>query len=439
MYKDEKGHERYEISESLDLMNRELEKDKDLLTIVSKAYCSKSKKEVQNARTVIMADKVMQDWLITYSMGVLFRNISDYMVYYFCGCPSNFSDYSASEWAKSEQFMIDSDVTFVHKSFDKMRKISNEMCHIYTQTPKDYLVDMVPPLMIKHNLMSFYYYDWEKTMNFKGIIEVMAKKMLESPTSSMGIHNHHYFILLKNELELLAEIAAEKSKMSIVEYLFDRPNKIYTVSLLLGLLSRRVLEGKLTIKIVELTTDPDLLKNRCDWDIPNKIGFLRQLKYHKLAESYTYVNNESKLTVHPLIGKDDKNMSPEVYFANYKPRLKKTIELLDDEAPQKGYIMFWLCALAYNYGLHKFYLGEWKWGIAYLLTGGFFGFGEIYDYIMLVTGKATNANGQPLRDNTFFKSKLLFKVFVWVIIVISIYSRMKQIISGEFFDAFFIH
>ena len=433
MYKDEKGNNRYEISESLDIMNQELARDQKLMTILSKVYLSKSKKAAKAARNDILFDLNIQDWLICYSMGVLLRNISDYMVYYFCGCPSDFSNFTVSDWIKSEQFMISKDVTFVHESFKMMRKISNEMCHIYTDSPKEYILNGMPVEYIKNNLQVFYYNDWGKTMNFKGIIEVMAKVMLEKPSSSMGIHNHHYFILLKNELELLAEIAADKSQMSIVEYLFDRPSKVYTISLLLGLLSRRVLEGKLTAKIANLTTDQDLLKIRCDWDIPNKIGFLRKSNYQELAKFYTYVNDESKPAVHPLIGIDEKNITPEIYFKKYKSRLKKSTEILSDVGKQKGYIALLLCIFGSEYGLHKFYLGQWKWGVAYLLTGGLWGFGEIVDYFLFATGRAKNTYDQPPKGTIACKSAVLFKIINYVLLAITIISKIEAFINGEIF------
>jgi TM2 domain-containing membrane protein YozV len=45
-------------------------------------------------------------------------------------------------------------------------------------------------------------------------------------------------------------------------------------------------------------------------------------------------------------------------------------------------------------GIHRFYLGKWPTGILYLLTGGLFGIGYIYDYWTLNT-QISEINTRP--------------------------------------------
>jgi TM2 domain-containing membrane protein YozV len=35
------------------------------------------------------------------------------------------------------------------------------------------------------------------------------------------------------------------------------------------------------------------------------------------------------------------------------------------------------------FGVHRFYLGKWFTGILYLISGGLFGFGYLYDFCTL--------------------------------------------------------
>lgn len=58
-----------------------------------------------------------------------------------------------------------------------------------------------------------------------------------------------------------------------------------------------------------------------------------------------------------------------------------------------------LCWLVGIFGVHRFYTGHTGIGIAQLLTMGGCGIWTMIDLIMIITGKFTDANGQPLKKN----------------------------------------
>ena len=55
-----------------------------------------------------------------------------------------------------------------------------------------------------------------------------------------------------------------------------------------------------------------------------------------------------------------------------------------------------LCLFAGTLGVHRFYVGKIGSGVGQLLTLGGCGIWTLIDLIMILTGKFTDANGQPL-------------------------------------------
>ena len=65
--------------------------------------------------------------------------------------------------------------------------------------------------------------------------------------------------------------------------------------------------------------------------------------------------------------------------------------------PQKAWLTTLLLALfAGTLGVHRFYTGHTLFGVIQLLTCGGGGFWTLYDIIMIVTNKYTDAQGRPL-------------------------------------------
>lgn len=73
-------------------------------------------------------------------------------------------------------------------------------------------------------------------------------------------------------------------------------------------------------------------------------------------------------------------------------------EVPDDANAGKDWLTtFLLCFLLGNIGVHRYYVGKIGTGILWTLTLGVFGIGYLVDLIMIVCGKFTDKNGNPIQ------------------------------------------
>lgn len=62
-------------------------------------------------------------------------------------------------------------------------------------------------------------------------------------------------------------------------------------------------------------------------------------------------------------------------------------------------VVLLLCFFLGGLGVHRFYVGKTGTGIAQLLTCGGCGIWALIDFIMILVGSFTDANGNPIRND----------------------------------------
>ena len=61
-------------------------------------------------------------------------------------------------------------------------------------------------------------------------------------------------------------------------------------------------------------------------------------------------------------------------------------------------VSFVLCFILGYLGIHRFYVGKIGTGIIYFLTAGLFGFGMIFDLIMILVGSFKDNHGKSIKN-----------------------------------------
>ncbi|MBR4989510.1 MAG: TM2 domain-containing protein [Bacteroidaceae bacterium] len=62
-------------------------------------------------------------------------------------------------------------------------------------------------------------------------------------------------------------------------------------------------------------------------------------------------------------------------------------------------VVLLLCFFLGGLGVHRFYVGKMGTGVAQLLTCGGCGIWALIDFVMILTGNFTDANGNPIKLN----------------------------------------
>ena len=76
-----------------------------------------------------------------------------------------------------------------------------------------------------------------------------------------------------------------------------------------------------------------------------------------------------------------------------------TIQSSNNANSNQWLVVLLLCFVLGGFGIHRFYVGKTGTGVAQLLTAGGCGIWALIDFIMILTGNFTDANGNVIRTN----------------------------------------
>lgn len=74
------------------------------------------------------------------------------------------------------------------------------------------------------------------------------------------------------------------------------------------------------------------------------------------------------------------------------------MEIITNKSDKSFAITALLCFFLGTFGIHRFYVGKIGTGLLQLITLGGLGFWVIYDLIILILGKFTDAHGKVVKN-----------------------------------------
>lgn len=83
---------------------------------------------------------------------------------------------------------------------------------------------------------------------------------------------------------------------------------------------------------------------------------------------------------------------------NYAPNYSQSQSLDPRVSPKNRMLALLLCAFLGVFGVHRFYVGKIGTGILYFFTMGLFGFGWIWDIVMIAVGSFRDSSGRYIRN-----------------------------------------
>ena len=82
---------------------------------------------------------------------------------------------------------------------------------------------------------------------------------------------------------------------------------------------------------------------------------------------------------------------------------------VEKRSPHNRLVTLLLCIFFGIWGIHRFYVGRWITGLLWFLTAGLFGFGWIYDIIMIAIGRLRDSEHKVLGPPQFEKRELTYE------------------------------
>ena len=76
--------------------------------------------------------------------------------------------------------------------------------------------------------------------------------------------------------------------------------------------------------------------------------------------------------------------------------METQIVAVENVSPKNWILCLLLCIFFGVLGFHRFYVGKWGTGLIYLITGGVFSRGVLFDIFLLATKQFTDVDGDVL-------------------------------------------